>query len=296
MFPTSSNAALVGKNVFSMAVLTTNSSADLDPGKPTHGLCASQVALSQCYSYGTMYSNLDLCVDRRSDVPLGTQLTWKLRTRIATGELPAGARLPGIRELAELAEVNINTVRAVLGRLEEQGLLVTEQGRGNFVAHDAQPNALLTQAAEAAAAQANAVGLDPRDLAEALYASRRAGAPLPSAAASSLAGKQEKSERKQLREEIKRLEQELAEIEPLSPLRESRASPQPRILTASELGQARDELAARLEQIRKNRQHWRDEHERALTAERAAVVRRDRRWTSGIWTGSKSADVSWSTA
>src|SRR5437764_58033 len=49
-----------------------------------------------------MGEQLDLSVDRETEVPVSTQLIWKLRTLIATGALPPGARLPGIREVAPL--------------------------------------------------------------------------------------------------------------------------------------------------------------------------------------------------
>ncbi len=245
-----------------------------------------------------MSVDLDLAVDRTSEVPLGTQLIWKLRTRIATGELSAGARLPGIRELAELAGVNINTVRAVLARLEEQGLLITQQGRGNFVADDARPDAMLRQASEVAAAQASAVGLDPRDVAEALYVSRRPPRQATGAAAIpdtlAVPGEQGMAQRRELRTQIARLERELAELEPLAPLNEPRTPPQPRVLTTSELREARDELAARLKEVRRERQHWGYENQRARRAADAAS--HGRRWTAGVWTGGKPAAVSWTTA
>ena len=77
----------------------------------------------ECATFLVLMSrDLDLAVDRASEVPVGTQLAWKLRTLIATGDLRSGTRLPGIRELAGLAGVNINTVRSVLGRwLEPAG-------------------------------------------------------------------------------------------------------------------------------------------------------------------------------
>ncbi len=121
----------------------------------------------------------DLSVDRASEVPLSTQLIWKLRTLIATGELPPGTRLPGIREVADAANVNVNTVRAVFARLEEQGLLTSEQGRGTFVAAGARPDASLSAAAGAAIAHAVSAGLDPRDLAAALYVSARDSGNIP---------------------------------------------------------------------------------------------------------------------
>src|SRR5947199_8661846 len=116
-----------------------------------------------------MSVDLDLVVDLAIEVPVGTQLASELRTLIATGALAPGARLPGIRELAELAGVNINTVRTVLARLEEQGLLVTQQGRGNFIADTAQSHASLAQTADAVISQAQAAGIDPQEPAAALF-------------------------------------------------------------------------------------------------------------------------------
>src|SRR5436853_434733 len=61
-------------------------------------------------------------VDRDDDLPLATQLAWKLKALIAAGHLRPGARLPGVRDLAEMAGVNANTVRAVYARLDQQPL------------------------------------------------------------------------------------------------------------------------------------------------------------------------------
>src|SRR2546423_9965403 len=80
----------------------------------------------------------DLAVDRDDDLPLATQLAWKLKALIAAGHLPPGARLPGVRDLAELAGVNANTVRAVYARLDQQGLISSEHGRGTFAAEGSQ--------------------------------------------------------------------------------------------------------------------------------------------------------------
>src|SRR5438477_274636 len=82
----------------------------------------------------TPLAAFDLSVDRADDLPLATQLAWKLKALMAAGHLRPGARLPGVRDLAELAGVNTNTARAVYGRLEQQGLISSEHGRGTFVA------------------------------------------------------------------------------------------------------------------------------------------------------------------
>src|SRR5947207_564741 len=122
-----------------------------------------------------MGESLDLSVDRTSEVPISTQLLWKLRTLIATGAAPPGTRLPGIREVAEQAAVNVNTVRSVFARLEDQGLLASEHGRGTFVARGAQLDSTLAEAARTAADRARAAGIDPRALAAALYVEPREG-------------------------------------------------------------------------------------------------------------------------
>jgi len=77
---------------------------------------------------------LGLKVNRNGDVPVGTQLAWQIEALIANGRLRPGEQLPSVRGLAEAVGVNVNTVRSVYARLEGEGFLVTEHGRGSFVA------------------------------------------------------------------------------------------------------------------------------------------------------------------
>jgi len=72
-------------------------------------------------------------LDRESGVPLGVQLAERLTGAVRSGELNPGDQLPSVRAMATLAGVNVNTVRTVYGRLEQEGLLSSEQGRGTFV-------------------------------------------------------------------------------------------------------------------------------------------------------------------
>jgi DNA-binding transcriptional regulator YhcF (GntR family) len=78
-------------------------------------------------------SDIDFTVARDGELPIGTQLVWKLRSLIESGALEPGDRLPSVRTLAEAAGVNVNTARSVYGRLEHAGLIRSEQGRGTFV-------------------------------------------------------------------------------------------------------------------------------------------------------------------
>ncbi|HET8820283.1 MAG TPA: GntR family transcriptional regulator [Thermoleophilaceae bacterium] len=84
-----------------------------------------------------MASDLHLPVDRASGLPLHAQLARRIRQAVSAGELAAGERLPSVRDLAESVGVHVNTVRAVYARLESEGVVRSEHGRGTFVADSA---------------------------------------------------------------------------------------------------------------------------------------------------------------
>ena len=205
----------------------------------------------------------DMKLDRTSEVPLGTQLVWRLRALIGSGELTGGERLPGVREMAAAAGVNVNTVRSVYARLASQGLIVSEHGRGTFVADRLPPQDELGRIAEEAADSARRAGIDPRDLAAALYAARPAAGGAQPRRALAAAGQPFASEarrRSTLRTEIAGLERELAPLElpgdaPDEPAAEPerRRPPTPQLLTAAELEAIRDDLLERLHARRADR-------------------------------------------
>jgi DNA-binding transcriptional regulator YhcF (GntR family) len=228
---------------------------------------------------------IEISIDRDSDVPVGTQLAWALRTAIATGELAAGSKLPSVRELAALAGVNVNTVRHVYARLEAEALIGSEHGRGTFVARDAPSHAGLAQIAADAIAAAKRSGIDPRDLVAALHVAPLAGN--DQAAADDSARRAAGRVRSALREEIAALETELAHLDPLgatatSTARRTKAPGRP--LSATELETTRDELLARVTALRDARaaRHRDVEAERARARE--APLPRPEWRHSGTWT------------
>src|SRR6476646_5918921 len=103
--------------------------------------------------------------DPSDELPVGLQLTWRLRALIATGQLASGERLPSFRRLAEWAGVNLNTVRAAYEGLEAEGLVVTRQGQGTFVVAGLRVAPELEEIAAEALLRARDAGLGPRDLA-----------------------------------------------------------------------------------------------------------------------------------
>ena len=62
------------------------------------------------------------------------QLRTQLATRVASGDLPAGTKLPTVRALAAELGVATNTVARAYRELEADGVVVTEGRRGTFVA------------------------------------------------------------------------------------------------------------------------------------------------------------------
>lgn len=65
--------------------------------------------------------------------PIYTQLTERLRLRIASGEYPPGEKLPAVRKLAAEAGANPNTVQRAFSDLEREGLIYTQRTSGRFV-------------------------------------------------------------------------------------------------------------------------------------------------------------------
>ena len=67
------------------------------------------------------------------------QLRAQLASRVASGELPAGTKLPTVRALAADVGLAVNTVARVYRELEADGVVVTEGRRGTFVASASTP-------------------------------------------------------------------------------------------------------------------------------------------------------------
>jgi DNA-binding transcriptional regulator YhcF (GntR family) len=200
--------------------------------------------------------HLALSVERDDEIPVGVQLAWKLRGLIGAGQLGAGQRLPGVRELAEQAGVNVNTVRTVYARLEQEGVIVSRHGRGTFVADHVQPSADVERLAADAVEKARAAGLPPRAIAHAIYAAASPaegevgeGTGLPDVGRAA----DEAAARRELRRQIGRLEAQLASYpetatkeDPTHPL----LRPKAHVAGVGELEEVRDRLIERLKRAR----------------------------------------------
>jgi DNA-binding transcriptional regulator YhcF (GntR family) len=184
----------------------------------------------------------DVSIDRDAEVPIGVQLAWALRTRIYDGRFKPGQRLPGLRELAEMLGVNINTVKAVYQRLDKEGLIDSQQGSGTFVAPMRRRPSDVAAIAANAAHEARETGVDPREVAAALYVSPESPAQPSDAAA---------ERRRVLRKQIAVLERAIGEIESEHPgvaphSTSTRRGTGPALLNVEELEHVRTQLVHRL--------------------------------------------------
>lgn len=80
-------------------------------------------------------------LDPNSPEPLFAQLAAAVRGAAARGELRAGQRLPGARDLAESLGLNVHTVLRGYQQLRDEGLIELRRGRG-AVLTDAAGNGL----------------------------------------------------------------------------------------------------------------------------------------------------------
>jgi len=81
-----------------------------------------------------MHSELTIShADRR---PMYLQIMEQIRHRVALGDWKPGHELPSIRALAVSTRVSVITVKRAYLELERDGVIVTRQGKGSFVAEN----------------------------------------------------------------------------------------------------------------------------------------------------------------
>ncbi len=139
---------------------------DLD-GSNTSGASQDEV-LPAPVDAETVLVTLADALDRSLPVPLATQLRGLIEFGIALGELPAGQRLPSVREFAERAGIAPMTVSGVYRELRLTGLIETRPGAGTYVGDGHRSDGLRSSAMrklqrriDRLLAEAQALGLAP---------------------------------------------------------------------------------------------------------------------------------------
>lgn len=107
---------------------------------------------------------IPLKLSQASGVPYYRQIVDQVADLVRSGQLPPGALLPSVRDLAAKLLVSLITVRNAYDDLENAGLIVRRQGHGTYVADE-----IVTASREQTLAEARAV------LSEAIARVRRLG-------------------------------------------------------------------------------------------------------------------------
>ena len=68
--------------------------------------------------------------------PIYMQLVERIKLMIVTGELASGSKLKSVRDMAEEAGVNPNTMQRALAELEREALVYSQRTSGRFVTED----------------------------------------------------------------------------------------------------------------------------------------------------------------
>ena len=98
-----------------------------------------------------------IVIDHNSKTPIYEQIKVQILSLITSGVLSPGDKLPSLRTLAADLSLNFNTIKKVFAQLETDGVIVTVQGKGCFVADTAMGNRAVLDKAEAALRDAVAV-------------------------------------------------------------------------------------------------------------------------------------------
>ena len=70
------------------------------------------------------------------EYPIYTQIMEHITSDIISGVYTPGSKLPSVRELAQTAGVNPNTMQKALSELEHTGLLYSQRTSGRFITED----------------------------------------------------------------------------------------------------------------------------------------------------------------
>jgi len=72
-------------------------------------------------------------IDSTSSTPIYLQIIEQIKSRLLSGRLEAGERLPSIRELAVQLTINPGTVAKAYQELEKEGVVEIVKGTGVYV-------------------------------------------------------------------------------------------------------------------------------------------------------------------
>ncbi len=100
-----------------------------------------------------------IMIDHHSKIPIYEQIKVQILALITSGALSPGDKLPSLRTLAADLSLNFNTIKKVFAQLEADGVIITVQGKGCFVADTARGNTTVLDKGEAVLREALGMAL-----------------------------------------------------------------------------------------------------------------------------------------
>ena len=77
---------------------------------------------------------MHIILNNSSMIPIYEQIVDQVKNQIIAGEISENEALPSVRTLSAELKISALTVKKAYDRLEEEGFVVTVQGKGTFVA------------------------------------------------------------------------------------------------------------------------------------------------------------------
>ena len=115
---------------------------------------------------------MHILINHSSMVPIYEQVADQVKKNIISGELKEGQVLPSVRALSSQLRISALTVKKSYDRLEDEGFVVTVQGKGTYVAtgdlslaEDARRRAV-EEDFKKAVGKATAAGMRPEEILE----------------------------------------------------------------------------------------------------------------------------------
>lgn len=77
---------------------------------------------------------MKIIISNSSSIPIYEQIKNTIINQIISGELQVDENLPSIRSLAQDIRISVMTIKKAYDELEEEGYIITRQGKGSYVA------------------------------------------------------------------------------------------------------------------------------------------------------------------
>ena len=77
---------------------------------------------------------MKMIISNSSSVPIYEQIKESIIKQIMNGELKEDEAIPSIRNLAQDIKISVMTIKKAYDELEQEGYIISRQGKGTFVA------------------------------------------------------------------------------------------------------------------------------------------------------------------